>query len=118
MPQAAGQVHDFGNVSAHRAQEPAPGWTSLSSPASTSWALSPDGTVTATATEQPIRFSGLPVPIHCDKSYGACPIRLQGSGLVRFGDGTMLQSAIVFYGAPRQPPSPTRPAPTAQLRPP
>ena len=89
-------MHDFGNVSAHRAQEPAAGWTSLSSPASTSWALSPDGTVTATATEQPIRFSGLPVPIHCDKSYGACPIRLQGSGLVRFGDGTMLQSAIVF----------------------
>ena len=56
------------------------------------------------AVDRPVSFGGLPVPIHCDKSYGACPIRLQGSGLVRFGDGTLLQSAIVFYdGVPKFP---------------
>jgi len=32
----------------------------------------------------------------CDAKYSTCPLRLQGSGVVRFGDGTMLQSAIVY----------------------
>jgi hypothetical protein len=44
-----------------------------------------------------VTFRGLPAPIACDPSYGACPIRLQGSGTVQFGDGTLLQSAIVYY---------------------
>jgi hypothetical protein len=93
--------HDFGNISAHRS-EPGP-WTALSSSSATVWSVE-DGELRSRTEHTSVSFSGLPVPIHCDKSYGTCPIRLQGSGLVRFGDGTLLQSAIVFYdGVPKFP---------------
>ena len=94
--------HDFGSVSAHQSG-PGP-WTSLSSATSTRWQLDAAGTLSTVTESKAVTFSGLPVPIHCDPSYGACALRLQGSGLVTFGDGTLLQSAIVFYdGVPKFP---------------
>ena len=97
----AGGPHDFGNISAHQSG-PGP-WTSVSTRSATVWSVD-GGALRSRTVGTTVSFSGLPVPIHCDKSYGICPIRLQGSGLVRFGDGTLLQSAIVFYdGVPKFP---------------
>lgn len=94
--------HDFGNISAHQSG-PGP-WTSLASATSTTWRLDAKGTLSTVTSSKAVTFSGLPVPIHCDPSYSTCAIRLQGSGIVAFGDGSLLQSAIVFYnGVPKFP---------------
>jgi hypothetical protein len=113
-------LHDFGNLSAHH-PVPAGGVTRATAPGAIYWTLQtaaaaaaagsgPVGrsiraetgpatpTLSVKTKSTPIVFQGFPVPLQCDKGYGTCPIRLQGSGSVLAGDGTMLQSAIVYYG--------------------
>jgi hypothetical protein len=90
-----GELHDFGNVSAHRSSGGP--WTSVTSSVATFFSVGASGTVEAETRPTPVTFRGLPTPIACDPSYGTCPIRLQGSGSVTFGDGSLLQSAIVYY---------------------
>ena len=77
-------AHDFGNVS-----------HALHSPGANYWESTGDGTVRTWWQDTPVVFE-LPMHLGCDAKYSTCPLRLQGSGVVRFGDGTMLQSAIVY----------------------
>ena len=98
-------LHDFGNVSAHNSALPAGGVTSVTSATATYWSLPPPAApwaatppaVSVETKHTPVVFRGLPVPVHCDGSYGTCPIRLQGSGAIVTGDGSLVQSAIVYY---------------------
>jgi hypothetical protein len=47
-----------------------------------------------------VTFDGLPRPASCGKF--ACPLRLQGCGSITSGDGSRLQSAIVWWGGDNQ----------------
>lgn len=91
MPGQYPTAHDFGTV----------GNGALRSPTARYWELRgrQETEVHTYTRDTPVVFQGLPMHLKCDAKYSTCPIRLQGSGAVRFGDGTLLQSAIVYTAA-------------------
>eukprot|EP00039_Didymoeca_costata_P001094 m.49677 g.49677 ORF g.49677 m.49677 type:complete len:372 (-) comp10623_c0_seq3:173-1288(-) len=94
-------LHDFGNSSAHN---PVTGTSRIVSPFANFWEYTNDGKLVTSVKNKTVTFQGFPTPIHCDPSYGACPLRLQGTGSVRLHDGTFVRSGIVFYdGTPKAP---------------
>jgi hypothetical protein len=87
-------VHSFGTV----AERPHSGnsseaWTHFLSNSSTFFVLEENASAIRVITnDTQISFRGLPRSTHCGKF--ACPIRLQGSGSVTFGDGTQVNHCI------------------------
>ena len=76
-------------------------YTAFYSNGATAYSLQPSGAFSCAAEAVNISFVGLPLPSSCDKA-GAfgCPFRLGGGGQVTLTDGSLLYSAIVFWGSP------------------
>lgn len=96
------QLHDFGTVTSVHDRNGS--FTNFSSTMATYFSSSP---FAASMHRTAVEFRGLPQPATCGDARFAfgCPFRLAG-GSVRLNDGTLVISAIVYWGPPRGNPNP------------
>ena len=109
LPSADGQtLHSLGDVTSVPSKTA--GYTSFNSTWATIFSVALDLPFAFSSDRRnvTVSFQGLPQPATCGtaKSVYGCPFRTSGRGAVRLADGTLVMTAIVYWGGERANPNP------------